>query len=191
MQKHGYNTGLYNPPHSKEMMNMLKEVSDDWLLSNNRKEMGFSQGAFDHQLIKYQTLIIVSDSEAEPVAFLNIIPSYKKDECTYDIIRKKKFTPGGVLDALIIKLIDFAKKSNFQFLNMGMVPFSGISEPQNITEVLAKFASQKINRFKKYRGLRDFKEKYVSYWSDRYLIYEYDVDIIAIVIALNKAFKSV
>jgi phosphatidylglycerol lysyltransferase len=44
LQKKGFITMLFKPPHSKEFLQSLKNVSDEWLKVYNRKEMIFSQG---------------------------------------------------------------------------------------------------------------------------------------------------
>ncbi|HEX5155188.1 MAG TPA: phosphatidylglycerol lysyltransferase domain-containing protein [Parafilimonas sp.] len=191
LQKKGYATRLFKAPHSKEFLRVSKNVSDEWLRVYNRKEMIFSQGSFDENLLQNQDIIATVDSENKPVAFLNIIPDYAPGECTYDLIRKTKDAPGGCMDALIIELINYAKEKSYRYLNLGLAPMSGLETAETTVEKMMKYAYEKIRRFQHYRGLRSFKEKYASQWLNKYLVYENDFDLIQLPSALNKAMKPV
>ena len=155
------------------------------------KEMIFAQGMFDEKLIKDQDIIAIRDEQDKLVAFMNIIPDFAPGECTYDLIRKTADAPGGCMDALIIELINYAKSKNLSFLNLGLVPMSGISQPDNTAEMVVKYAFEKIRRFRHYQGLREFKEKYASSWVNKYLVYENDFDLFQLPAALNKVMQPV
>ena len=152
--------------------------------------MTFSQGLFDPDDIREQDVITVTDAEGQVAAFLNIIPDYAPGECTYDLIRKRTEAPGGCMDALIIALIQHAQAQGLQYLNLGLVPMSGIQQPQNTAEQVVKFAYEKIKAFRHYHGLREFKEKYATEWSNKYLVYEHDFDLIQLPAALSKVMKA-
>ena len=186
LQKKGYTTAVYKAPLQNDFVMQLKEISDEWLEAFDKEEQVFSQGIFDAKEIMQQDVIAVADAEGKIVAFLNIIPDYSPDECTYDLIRKTTEAPGGCMDALIIKLIEYARENKRQYINLGLVPMTGITEPNSPAEQLIKFAGEKLKRFKHYHGLRDFKEKYASIWENKFLVYESDYDLLQLPAALNK-----
>jgi phosphatidylglycerol lysyltransferase len=95
------------------------------------------------------------------------------------------------MDALLVELIKFAKEKGYKYLNLGMVPMSGIASPDNAAEQVVKFAYERMKRFRNYQGLRDFKEKYASEWLNKYLLYENDFDLVQLPIALNKVMQPV
>lgn len=190
LQRKGYKTAVFIAPHSSEFIKALQSISDEWLIAYDREELVFSQGSFDSQLLRNQNLIITTDSNDKPVAFLNIIPDYAPQECTYDLIRKTTDAPGGCMDALIIELMRYAKEKGFLYLNLGLAPLSGLESAEGTAEKVMKYAYQKIKRFQHYRGLRSFKEKYASQWLNKYLIYDNDFDLIRLPAALNKAMKT-
>ena len=68
---------------------------------------------------------------------------------------------------------------------------SGIEMPDNTAERVVKFAYEKIKRFRNYQGLRDFKEKFVTKWLNKYLVYQNDFDLIQLPAALNKVMQPV
>ena len=186
LQKKGYTTAVHKAPLENGLVIELKKISDEWLEAFDKEEQVFSQGMFDMKEIMQQDVITVKDAEGKIAAFLNIIPDYSPDECTYDLIRKTSEAPGGCMDALIIKMIEYAKENKLQYINLGLVPLTGITEPNSPAEQLIKFAGEKFKRFKHYHGLRDFKEKYATIWEDKFLVYETDYDLLQLPAALNK-----
>jgi phosphatidylglycerol lysyltransferase len=189
LKKNGYDTVVYKAPHSDELMSALKKVSDEWLESFQKEEIIFSQGMFDTKEIKQHDVIALASSEGKIVAFLDIIPDYTEDETTYDLIRKTNDAPGAAMDALIIKLIEYSNLQGKLFINMGLVPMSGLNESDNTAEQIIRLAANKIKRFQHYKGLRSFKEKYATIWENKYLVYEKDFDLIQIPGALNSVMK--
>ena len=185
----GYITAFHAAPQTTAMLHALKEVSDEWLHQYEVRELTFSQGLFDADVIRGQDIITVTDANGQVAAFLNIIPDYAPGECTYDLIRKRSDAPGGVMDALIIALIQDARQKELHFLNLGMVPMSGISHPENTAEKMVKYAYEKLRFFRHYQGLREFKEKYATEWTNKYLVYGHDFDLIQLPSALSKVMQ--
>jgi phosphatidylglycerol lysyltransferase len=189
LQKKGYTTAIHKAPLSMDLVVEIHKISDEWLEAFDKEEQVFSQGVFDINEIIKQDVITITDGEGKIAAFLNIIPDYSPDECTYDLIRKTTEAPGGCMDALIIKMIEYASENKCQYINLGLVPMTGIIEPQSPAEQIIKFAGEKFKRFKHYHGLRDFKEKYATIWEDKFLVYESDYDLLQLPAALNKVMQ--
>lgn len=189
LEKKGYKTQVYEPPHSPQLMSELKRISDNWLHEFEKEETVFAQGMFDDKELSKQPLITVENDRGELEAFLNIIPDYAEDDCTYDLIRKTADAPGAAMDALIVRLIQYAHEHQKQFVNLGMAPMTGITQPDNTAEQLIRLATAKIRRFQHYKGLREFKEKYATLWENKYLVYDNDYDLLQLPIALNTVMK--
>jgi phosphatidylglycerol lysyltransferase len=189
LQKNGFKAKIYQAPIKDGLLQKLEYVSNDWLKSTNREEIVFTQGMFDRKKLKNQTIITVENDDEQVFGFLNIIPDFVPDEATYDLIRKTSEAPGGVNDALIITLIDYCKLNNYKYLNLGLAPLSGIDQAKDLPEKTLKFAYEKLQQFRHYRGLRDFKEKFLPDWQNKYLIYENHYDLISLPNVLNKVMK--
>lgn len=189
LQKKGYEVKVHKAPIPGWLVQAMEQVSDEWLETFEMEEAVFSQGMFERQEIRNHDAIVMYDSDQRIVGFLNIIPDYRPGECTYDLIRKTEDAPGGCMDALIIEMINYTRQRNHQYLNLGMVPMSGIETPDNPAEQVVKFAYEKIKRFRNYQGLRDFKEKYATEWVNKYLVYESDFDLIQLPAALNRVMQ--
>ena len=189
LAKKGFTAKVYPAPIKDGLLQKLNQVSDEWLKSNNRDEIVFTQGVFDAEKLKQQTIITIENEDEKVLGFLNIIPNYAPNEATYDLIRKTEEAPGGVIDALLIKLIEHCQSKNYKYLNLGLAPLSGIETGRDFPEKTLKFAYEKLQQFRHYRGLRDFKDKFNPKWENKYLIYENHYDLLQLPNALNKAMK--
>ncbi len=185
----GYHASIHEPPLKDGLLQKLKTVSNDWLEQTHRSEIIFSQGMFKWEELKQQTVITVENSEEMIVAFLNIIPDFVSGEGTYDLIRNTSDSPNGIMDFLLIELFNYLKSKNYRYVNLGFAPMSGLTDPKNFPERSMKFAYERIKSFSHYKGLRDFKEKYSPAWSNRYLVFDHDYDLLQIPRALNKVIR--
>lgn len=185
----GYHCNIYTAPVKDGLLQKIKSVSDEWLADTEREEIVFSQGMFLWEELKEQTIITVENTEEKIVAFLNVIPDYAKGEGTYDLIRKTKDAPNGVIDFILVELFKYLKDSGCTSVNIGFAPLSGLMDPKNLPERSMKFAYEKIKSFSHYKGLRDAKDKFSPVWHNKYLVYDQDYDLIQVPAVLSKVIK--
>lgn len=185
----GYQSKIYTAPVKDGLLQKIKNVSDEWLADTEREEIVFSQGMFDWEELKNQTIITVENAEEKIVAFLNVIPDYAKGEGTYDLIRKTTDAPNGVIDFILVELFKHLKDNGYTSVNIGFAPLSGLDDPKNLTERSMKFAYEKIRSFSHYKGLRDAKDKFSPEWHNKYLVYDQDYDLIQVPAVLSKVIK--
>lgn len=185
----GYQTKIYEPPIKDGLLQKIKSVSDGWLEDMDREELVFSQGMFNWEELKGQTIITVENAEEKIVAFMNVIPDYAAGEGTYDLIRKTSDAPNGIIDFIMVALFQHLKAQGFTKVNLGFAPMSGLIDPHNFPERSMKFAYEKIRSFSHYKGLRASKEKFAPEWQNRYLIYDHDYDLLQVPTVLTKVIK--
>lgn len=185
----GYVTKVYHAPISDGLLQKLQAVSDEWLVDTGRNEIIFSQGMFLWEELKQQTILTVESPEEMIVAFLNVIPDYAPGEGTYDLVRKTRDAPGAVIDFVTVELFNYLKESGYTSVNLGFVPMSGIDKPKNLPERSMKFAYEKVHSFGRYKGLRDYKDKFAPAWHDKYLVYNDDYDLFNMTKVLAKVIK--
>jgi phosphatidylglycerol lysyltransferase len=186
----GYKCTVFAPPVKDGVLQKIKSVSDEWLHDTGRREIIFSQGMFVWQELKQQTILTVENAEEKIIAFLNIIPDYAKGEATYDLIRKTKDAPNGVLDFILIELFNYLKSQNFSYVNLGFAPISGLDDPHTFSERSMKFAYEKIKSFSHFKGLREYKEKFEPVWHNKYLVYQDDYDLLQVPAILANVIKT-
>lgn len=185
----GYKTTIHEPPVLDGVLQKIKSVSNEWLNDMDRTEIIFSQGMFNWQELKKQTIITVENPEEKIIAFLNIIPDFVKGEATYDLIRKTSDAPNGIMDFILVKLFNYLKSKGFTSVNLGFAPMSGLNNPYTFHEKSMKFAYEKIQAFALYKGLREYKQKFDPEWHNKYLIYQHDYELLQIPVVLTNVIK--
>lgn len=181
----GYVLKVYKAPIKEGLLQKLEQVSDEWMEDLNQKEVAFTQGVFDTSILKDQTILTIEDQEEKVYAFLNLVPDYAPAEATYDLIRKVKHAPNGVLDMLLAKTFLYLKEEGFQSVNMGLAPLSGM-EDVNVTQKTIKYAYENFKMFGQFKGLRKYKDKFYPNWEKKYLIYSHNYHLLQAPSALKR-----
>ena len=180
--KEGYTFHMVEPPFSKEFLDSLREISDEWL--DGRKEKGFSVGFFDEDYLNKAPIAILKDREGEIKAFANIMYMYDDESFSVDLMRFSKSTPRGVMDFMFINLIEYGKEKGYEIFNMGMAPLAnvGLSKYAFWNEKLALQFYENGQALYSFKGLRRFKEKFSHNWEYKYIAYRRNTSILITVI---------
>ena len=185
LDKEDYQFEVLQPPFSKDTMEQLKEISDEWL--GSRKEKGFSLGFFSESYLQKAPIAVVKDAENQMVAFANFMPTYSNEQGTIDLMRHSPSkAPSGSMDYLFIHLFEYMKEQDIRVFNLGMAPLSnvGTSRKSFIQERIAYLVYEFGSRFYSFQGLRDYKEKYATQWVSRYTLYSRDSWVAYVMISL-------
>ncbi|MGO4875395.1 phosphatidylglycerol lysyltransferase domain-containing protein [Pedobacter psychrotolerans] len=181
----GFIFKVYHGPQKEGLLQKLQTVSDHWLRELNQKEVAFTQGIFDKNILKNQTILTIEDQEEKIYAFLNLIPDYAPGEATYDMIRKETDAPNGILDMLLAKTFLYLKEQGYSSVNMGLAPLSGI-DGVDVTQKTIKYAYDHLKIFAQFKGLRRYKEKFYPTWKKKYLIYSHHYHLLQVPRALKR-----
>lgn len=172
-EREGYSAVRYEPPHSQELLDEAREVSEAWLSEPGRRERGFTLGRFEQDYIEDTSLFVVRDAEESIAAFANLVPSYRPDEATIDLMRHRPEVPNGVMDYLFIELMLRLAEEGYSRFDLGLAPLAGVGAgpKTQIEERGLEQISEHLSRFFSYKGLRDYKSKFDPMWEDRYFAY--------------------
>ena len=66
---------------------------------------------------------------------------------------------------------------------------SGFDDNRTFPESSMKFAYEKLKSFSHYKGLREYKEKFGPQWTNKYLVYQHDYDLLQFPVVLSKVIK--
>ncbi|WP_160721075.1 bifunctional lysylphosphatidylglycerol flippase/synthetase MprF [Bacillus sp. USDA818B3_A] len=160
------------PPYSKTLLEILKNVSDEWLLGS--KEKGFSLGFFDEDYLNKAPIAIVRDGHDQILGFMNIMDIADAHQTvTVDLIRVKQAAPEGMIDFLFLSSVDWAIKEGYQRFNMGMSPISneGLSRFSFLSEKIAAQIFLHGHFIDHFQGFQKLNEKYTDIWEPKYLAY--------------------
>jgi phosphatidylglycerol lysyltransferase len=188
-----YTTEILSPPHNKNLLRDLRNISNQWLTLPNKAERGLMIGFFDEAYLNTSTIIVLKDRSNIIHAFINKLPSFNTDTASYDMIRHTKSAPSNSVDYLLTRFIKLADSTGYQYVNLGLSPLAGVDNLQGKNSVLNRTLSYiyaNSNRFYSFKGLYRFKQKYEPSWSNRYIAYQRGLSgFIKTMAALNTATK--
>lgn len=179
----------YKPPHSKQLIDEVEDVSRHWLTLPHHREFGFLQGVFSRNYIAETNLAGVRDSTGQLIAWINEVPSCRPGEATFDMMRHEPGIHWGIMDYLFTNLMVALRQEGFITLNMGVAPLAGVGENPKAT-LLEKAIHQiyeHIGRVVSMKGLRQYKLKFEPAWEDRFVAYQGGaVNLVRIGLAISR-----
>jgi phosphatidylglycerol lysyltransferase len=170
--KLGFYLESYSPPHSKKLINELREVSDSWKTLPHRKEWSFLTGRFDSDYLSYTEIYVIRDKVGNAQAFTNSLPELKSKVITIDLMRHRADAPPNCIDFLFINLLKAKHTEGYAFFNLGISPLDAKPFIHSPTERLLNRAYKISDSFIGFRGLHRFKAKYLPHWEPRYIFYQ-------------------
>ncbi|MHA1969674.1 MAG: phosphatidylglycerol lysyltransferase domain-containing protein, partial [Candidatus Hodarchaeales archaeon] len=159
--------------HPPELMQEIKSISDEWLLSG-RRERSFTLGRFKKSYLQETPVVTLENPQGRIIAFLNQIRSYQKNAVTIDLMRHRKKIPNGAMDFLFASYVLKLKEQGYGQFSMGLAPFAGLKEEEdsNLTRKILRELIAYFENVFSFKGLLYYKQKFNPVWEDRYLVYK-------------------
>ena len=183
----GYSFKIMSPPFSKEFMDELENISNDWL--SGREEKGFSLGFFDRDYLSLAPVACVLDKSGKVQAFANFLVCNTKTESSIDLMRYDPQTErNGIMDYLFVQIFLYMKEIGVVYFDLGMAPLSNVGQNDHsfVEEKLAFLVYTFATRFYSFGGLRKYKEKFSPSWEARYLSYPKDSNLLFNLLTIYK-----
>lgn len=173
LEQDGYRAQLLPAPQSPEAMRELRAVSDAWLAETKGTEKRFSLGWFDDDYIRGCDVMAVVGPLGDIEAFANLMPEYRLNEGTIDLMRHLPDAPSGTMDFLFVRLIEWCRDHGYESFNLGLSALAGIGEEADdpVVEKAMRLAYLYANSFYSFTGLHEYKDKFDPEWQPRYLVY--------------------
>ena len=172
VEKEGGVFRLVEPAGVPAILDGLRAVSDDWLAAKAGGEKGFSMGFFaDDYVRRFPMAVIERDGRIQ--AFANVWPGPQHVEVSIDLMRYHRDAPKGVMEALLVYLMQWAKEQGYERFTLGMAPLSGFEESPIATfwTRIGAFLYEHGEAVYNFQGLRAYKEKFNPRWEPHYLAY--------------------
>lgn len=187
--KLGYEVKFYEPPISKELLDKLKPVSDEWLQMMKGAEKRFSVGWFNDKYLRNNAIAVIQNSSNEIAAFANLISANQAKEIAVDLMRRRADVENGVMEFLFVSLLQHYQQLGYERFDLGLSALSGIGEKQESPrlEKALRYLYQHLNHFYNFQGLHSFKEKFHPNWEPRYLIYPNLASLPEVIVGLVRA----
>ena len=186
MERDGFHTVTHQPPHSPELLVRLREVSDDWLRLDGRRERGFTLGQWDDRYLAQCVVVATEDERGGIVAFANLIGDGAPGEATLDLMRRRRDAPNASMDVLFVGMFLASRTAGFDSFSLGMVPWVAVGDEPNAPAVerALRHLNSQMERFFSVGGLYAWKDKFGPRWEPRYLVYQTDLDLPRITVAI-------
>jgi phosphatidylglycerol lysyltransferase len=166
----GYTFRIVPTEQVPGLLDSLKRVSDAWLQAKNTREKGFSLGFFDPAYLARCPVAVVDNAEGI-AAFANLWQGSGKQELSIDLMRHLPSCPEGLMDYLLIELMQWGRQEGYQWFNLGMAPLSGL-ENRALAPLWSKTGNLIFRlgeHFYNFQGLRQYKEKFDPEWHAKFL----------------------
>jgi len=173
MERLGHCAETHVPPLSDDLLQNLRDVSNEWLTSMHGSEMGFSLGRFDDEYIRHCPVVTITTPDGTISAFANVITSYQSPQYAIDLMRRREKIENGTMEFLFVTLLRWSKDQGASTFSLGLSPLAGLGAQADdlSTERALHYIYENINRFYNFKGLHTFKEKFGPQWQPRYLIH--------------------
>lgn len=170
-ERNHYQFQIVKPPFSNNFLKRLKQISDNWLGSDDEK--GFSLGYFSNYYLKQAPIAIMKNKKGNIISFANLMPEGNHNVISIDLMRSSKDAPSGIMDGIFISLFKKAQKNGYKVFNLGMAPLANVGESKFsfMNEKFAHLIFRYGSNFYSFQGLRRYKDKFVSVWKPRYIVY--------------------
>ena len=186
-QRAGYRVVDLPHPIDETTLAALREVSDAWLAAGGHRERTFTLGRFDPAYLRNTPVVAVVDSAGDIQAFANVLPAYRSPDASFDLMRRRPDAVNGVMDQLLVALIERFRAAGYQGLNLGLAPLAGAGNqpglPGRAIRLLYAHGGAAFN----FTGLRAYKDKWHPQWQPRYLVYHSDTDLPTAAAAVARA----
>lgn len=154
----------------RDLLPVLRDVSDSWLATRRAREKGFSLGFYDDGYLGRQPIAVVHRDGAI-VAFANLWLGDGREELSVDLVRYSTGAPPGLTDYLFSELMLWGRAAGYRWFDLGMAPLSGLEQRRfaPLWNRVGGIVYQRGNTWYNFKGLRQFKEKFDPIWEPRYL----------------------
>lgn len=157
---------------TQEQLSQLRQISDGWLRRDSRREYTFFMGYFDrHYLEQCRLFVLLQDDQ--PVAYINLIPSYYHGHESIDHLRSRgNISPVG-MHFLLMSIAKTLHSEHAKTLNIGLSPLSGLSAGEKDFIPKAGLRLMKLlgASYYSFEGLEQFKGKFDPEWRPQSLFY--------------------
>ena len=186
VERAGFDVVELPTPIDDDAMGQLRAVSDEWLADGHR-ERTFTLGQFDEDRLRDAVVFAVRHRDTGRItAFVDVIDTYRSSVGNFDLMRRRPDSPNGVMDALIVALIERFAGEGRTGMTLGLAPMVNI-DGNRVSERTMRLIYERGETWFNYQGLRHFKDKWDPRWQPRYLAYPSDATLPKVALAVARA----
>ncbi|NDI46646.1 phosphatidylglycerol lysyltransferase domain-containing protein [Goekera deserti] len=185
-ERAGYRVQELPHPLTDDDAARLRVVSDAWSADGRHRERTFTLGQFDVAQLRETPVLAVLDGDGEVQAFTNLLPAYRSEERTFDLMRRRPGSVNGVMELLFVAMIDRARAEGARGLDLGLAPFTGLEDQPGAPATVMRLLYEHGGALFAYAGLRAFKQKWGPRWEARYVVARSAGELPAVAVAVAR-----
>ncbi len=166
----GYSFEVFPPEQTKDLLSILRPISDAWFESGPQRESRFSRGSSTPDDLTPFPIALVRSGD-KPVAFANLWQGTGNEEMSIDLVRYLSEAPDGMLDFMLISAILWSRRMGYGWFSLGMTPAAGAQG--KVLDPLWQRAGVSAVRlgehFSSFSEVRHYKNRFSPVWFDKYL----------------------
>lgn len=158
----------------QQYLKQIEEISAEWLQQKGNKERGFSMslGRIPSTL-DADCEFILAIQENTVLGYLSMVPIYGRNSWSLDAMRKRKNTPNGLMEFLILQALDYYKQKKSEIVSLNFATFmNSQKEYGKIKRAFLSCFFTPLSAWYKCRSLYAFNNKFLPQWQSRYIAVE-------------------
>lgn len=167
LRRQGYRTACLAPPQEKEVVAVLRAVSDEWLTMQHAVESGFSLSWFDEDVVGQSPVVATYAPSGLLSAFATVVFDREADEATVDLLRHRPQPAAGALELLLVAVIRWVQAKAIGSANLGMSYVDAPADPAS-AQMLRYIYRNALYRVGPVQAV---KARFEPEWIPRYLVY--------------------
>ncbi len=168
-----------------ELLATLADVSAEW--RGRWPERGFSM-AMDS--LEHGVLAVAERADGSVGGFLQLVPSPASGGYSLAAMRRRRSTPNGLMEYLIVETIAWARDRGVTELSLNFSVLGEVLRADGCRSAgnrLLRLALLRLDRVFQLRRLHDFNRKFLPEWRPRYLCFERWADLPVVGLAYLQA----
>jgi phosphatidylglycerol lysyltransferase len=157
------------PAALEEAGQEIARLSASWLRGGKGPQLGFSLGGLDTLHDPDITVGTAFDHDGDLQAFVSWLPVPARKGWTLDLMRRRPDGVSGVMEALIAQSVTEAASRGIEEASLGLAPLAVEAAGPASGHRALRDVYRRLDRFRRSRSLRQFKEKFDPAWEERYL----------------------
>ena len=173
LEKAGYRFEVLHPDEiDEELREELRAVSEEW--RGHWPERGFTM-AMDALFAYPDTLVAFArDASGRVGGFLQLVPTPACEGYSLASMRRRKDTPNGLMEFLIVGTIDWARAREVREVSLN---FSVFADYLRADRGLLRVLLLRLDRLFQLERLHSFNRKFFPKWRRRYFCFEHWSDL--------------
>ena len=164
----------------------IRDVSGQWLQNRRAPELGYSLGTLATLQDEHIMVGLAFGDDRRVEAFVSWLPVPQRRAWTLDLMRRRPDATYGVIEALIVRSVDEARRRGIGELSLGMTPRIIAAESGGYSRAL-QATYWGLDRFQRSGTLHQFKAKFGPCWEERYLVVPSLTALPEVLVALVRA----